>query len=96
MSEPTTDEYEITVREIDGTSENGLGWESTEFDTIRHIEREEDEFLVTPFKVEEGVVKCRCGSWKTFSYPKLTRSLDEPYSTFALCMECGKNWVIAR
>lgn len=56
-------------------------------------EIEQENFLIKPFEIEEGVLQCKCGSKKVFSYQKQVRSLDEPASTFATCTSCGSKWV---
>ena len=54
---------------------------------------EHDGFLIKPFEVDEGVLECgKCGSNKTISYTKQTRSGDESTSVFALCYNCNNKW----
>lgn len=54
---------------------------------------EHDGFLIKPFEVDEGVLECgKCGSNKTISYTKQTRSGDESTSVFALCYQCNNKW----
>jgi DNA-directed RNA polymerase subunit M/transcription elongation factor TFIIS len=53
---------------------------------------EQDDFIEHPFEVEEGVIECKCGSKRVFSYSKQVRSADEPMSTFAHCVKCNKKW----
>ena len=54
---------------------------------------EHDRFLIKPFEVDEGVLECgKCGSNKTISYTKQTRSGDESTSVFALCYNCNNKW----
>ena len=54
---------------------------------------EYDSFLIKPFEVDEGVLECnKCGSNKTFSYSKQTRSGDEATTVFATCSNCGTSW----
>ena len=63
------------------------------YDTYRDIQDEEDHFLLHPFTIEEGVLECsRCGSKRTISYQKQTRSADEGSTTFAKCVDCKKQW----
>ena len=54
---------------------------------------EQNNFIETPFEIEEGVLECDCGSKRVFSYQKQSRSADEPMSTYATCMACKKQWV---
>lgn len=73
--------------------EDKFGWHNPNFDDVMFKQREQDEFIVKPFEVEEGVLKCpKCGQSKTFSYSKQTRSADEPMTTFATCMTCKHKW----
>ena len=70
-----------------------IGFNHSSFDETRFRQREQDEFIVNPFEVEEGVLKCgKCGKSRTFSYTKQTRSADEPMTTFATCMSCKHKW----
>ena len=59
-------------------------WDNPVFNEIKFTQKEQDDFIVTPFQVEEGVLKCpKCGQCRTFSYSKQTRGADEPMTTFA-------------
>ena len=51
-------------------------------------------FLYPP-KISEGAVDCRrCGSKRTISRSKQTRSGDEPTTIKAICMDCNLSWVV--
>jgi DNA-directed RNA polymerase subunit M/transcription elongation factor TFIIS len=64
-----------------------------EYVEFREKIEEHDGFLVKPFEVDEGVLECgKCGSNKTISYTKQTRSGDESTSVFALCYHCNNKW----
>jgi DNA-directed RNA polymerase subunit M/transcription elongation factor TFIIS len=64
-----------------------------EYKEFRNKIEEHDKFLIKPFEVDEGVLECgKCGSNKTISYTKQTRSGDEATSVFALCYECNNKW----
>lgn len=55
--------------------------------------KEMNEYLVNPFEVTEGVIKCvKCDSMKTWSTQQQTRSCDEPMTTFSRCTNCGHYW----
>lgn len=84
--------YNIT--DIISNLKNGeIAWESHDFDQIRFKQKEEDDFIVTPFEVDEGVVECRkCGSKKTFSYQRQDRACDESATTYSQCMNCKSKW----
>ena len=69
-----------------------VGWNNPVFDDILRNQQEQDDFLVNPFEIEEGVQECnKCGSKRTFSYQKQTRSSDEGMTTFIQCV-CGNKW----
>jgi DNA-directed RNA polymerase subunit M/transcription elongation factor TFIIS len=70
-----------------------MGWNNPSFDTVAFQQKEQDDFTISPFQVEEGVLKCpKCGGCKSFSYSKQTRSADEPMTTFATCVSCKYKW----
>ena len=64
------------------------------FYECRIDEEEQDGFIMKPFEVSEGIVVCKCGSNKVFSYSKQSRSADEPMTTYASCTKCKSSWVI--
>ena len=63
-----------------------------EFGKLRLNQEEEDEFMANPAEVEEGVLQCSCGSWRTWSYTLQTCSGDEATSVWAICVACGNKW----
>tara|TARA_A100001015_G_scaffold221287_1_gene248996 strand:+ start:754 stop:1167 length:414 start_codon:yes stop_codon:yes gene_type:complete len=66
------------------------------FEGIKKKVEEHDLFLVKPFEVEEGVLECgKCGSNKTLSYTKQTRSGDESTTVFAVCYDCHNKWMMS-
>ncbi len=70
-----------------------IGYNSQHFDDIRFLQEEQDNFIIKPFEIEEGVLECgKCGSKKTFSYSKQTRGGDEGTTVFAECASCGNRW----
>lgn len=70
-----------------------MGWNHPVFYNVMCRIKEQDDFILKPFEVEEGVIECRCGSKRVFSYSKQSRSADEPMSTYAQCMQCKATWV---
>lgn len=101
------DEYKSLILEIVNAKRNGSSSKyimdilkqgyfldnRKEYVEFRAKIEEHDGFLVKPFEVEEGVLECgKCGSNKTISYTKQTRSGDESTSVFALCYECNNKW----
>lgn len=73
---------------------NGLVlWDNPDMDTYRHKLEEQDDFLENPFEIEDGVIECnKCGSKRTYSYTKQTRSGDEATTVFSVCAQCGAKW----
>lgn len=66
---------------------------ASDYEEYRLKLKEHDGFLIKPFEVDEGVLECgKCGSNKTISYTKQTRSGDESTSVFALCYNCNNKW----
>ncbi len=72
--------------------ERKVGWNHKDYDIERQNLKQQDDFIENPFEVEEGVIECKCGSKKVFSYSKQVRSADEPMTTFATCTVCKKSW----
>ena len=68
-----------------------VNWDHPMFDDMKKKIEEHDDYLVNPFEVAEGVIKCGgCGSMRTFSCQKQCRGGDEPMTTFSRCVDCGK------
>ena len=55
-------------------------------------ENEQNNFIITPFQIEEGIAECKCGSKRVFSYQKQSRSCDEPSTSFYECVACKNKW----
>lgn len=78
-----------------------MGWEHPCFKEMRVRMDEQDDFIINPIDVEEGVLQCKnivkktgilCNSRRVFSFSKQCRGCDEPATTFATCCACGKKW----
>lgn len=67
-------------------------WDHDIFTSVRNRVAEQDDFVMDPFEIEEGVIECRCGSKRVFSFTKQDRSCDEPTTVFAQCLSCNKKW----
>ena len=78
---------------LDDIKINKLIWNHEFYNDMILEENEQNNFIETPFEIEEGVLECDCGSKRVFSYQKQSRSADEPMSTYATCMSCKKQWV---
>ena len=78
---------------LQSIKDNKIGWEHACFENIKFRQKEQDDFIINPFEVEEGALECKkCGSKRTFSYSKQVRSCDEPMTTFAQCISCKAKW----
>ena len=71
---------------------NRTGWNDSVYDSYAQYITEQDAFIERPVQVEEGIGECTCGSKKTLSYSKQTRSCDEGTTVFFTCVECGRKW----
>lgn len=68
-------------------------WNHECFEKIANKITEQDNFIVNPFNIEKGVLKCnKCNSDRVYSYSKMTRSSDESITTFAQCVSCKSKW----
>ncbi|MGL5961574.1 MAG: zinc ribbon domain-containing protein [Cetobacterium sp.] len=73
--------------------QNKLGWNHKQFQKHKKVQQEQDDYILNPFEVEEGVVQCpKCKSFKVFSVAVQTRSADEPTTTMAQCTQCKYKW----
>jgi len=70
-----------------------LNWNHDKFTTLKNIEYEQDQFIIQPFEIIEGIAVCNCGSKRVYSYSKQTRSGDESCTTFNECLKCKAKWV---
>lgn len=80
---------------LDNIRNNKICWEHFTYDDISFLIKEQEDFIINPFVVEEGVIQCKCGSRRVFSYSKSTRSSDEALSVFSQCVECKSKWVFS-
>ena len=70
-------------------------FDSDIYEDVRYRMKEFESFILKPFEVDEGVLTCnKCGSNRTFSYTKQTRSGDEATTVFAVCSKCNARWKI--
>lgn len=67
-------------------------WNHDVYSPFKKRQEEEDNFRLSPFEIEEGVIECKCGSKRTISFQRQTRSADEGSTTFAQCVQCGSKW----
>lgn len=85
----------ISLKEIlMNLKEYKILWDHPSYKDVTKRLEEQDEFIIHPFEVVEGVTNCKkCGSKRVFTYQKQTRGSDEPSSTFATCVLCNAKWV---
>lgn len=70
-------------------------WNNPCFENVANKVAEQNDFIVNPFNVEEGALKCnKCNSKRVLSYSRQVRSSDESTSVFAHCIGCKAKWVI--
>lgn len=69
------------------------GWNHDSLKKYQDIEYEQDCFIIQPFEIIEGIVDCKCGSKRVYSFSKQTRSGDESITTFNECLVCKSKWV---
>lgn len=87
---------DINLQKLLKTIKDGkLYWKSDFYKEMIDKESEQDNFLIKPFEIEEGVLECKCGSKRVYSYSKQSRSADEPMTTYATCMACKSSWTYA-
>lgn len=78
---------------IEKIQKQRFGWNHPTFKLLHRREKEQDEFLSNPPKLEEGVIECRkCGSRKTYSFSKQTRRADESCTVFVRCSQCNNSF----
>ena len=84
----------IPLKDVLQTIKTGkVSWDCDEMEEYKHKLQEQDEFLEKPFEIEDGVIECnKCGSKRTYSYTKQTRSGDEATTVFSVCAKCGAKW----
>ena len=75
--------------------EKNIGWNHPIYNDIKNKIKEQDEYIVNPFSVTEGVITCfKCKSKKTISYNKATRSSDEGITVHVTCSNCNNKWTM--
>ena len=69
------------------------GWEHETYKKLREEEEQQDEFIINPFQeVEDGIVECKCGSKRVYSFSKQTRGGDEGITSYHQCLKCKSKW----
>lgn len=75
---------------MDQVKRREIGFDHPNLEAIRQEFQEQDDFLINPPQVEEGIMECkRCHSKRTFSFSKQTRRSDESATVFIRCSNCS-------
>lgn len=84
----------IEVKEIIANLKTGnIDWNHSTFTSIKKQIQEQDDFIINPFEVVEGVTECKkCGSKRVLTVSSQTRCGDESSTTVAKCIKCKANW----
>jgi transcription elongation factor S-II len=77
---------------LNNIKNENINWKHRFLNDFILDEIEQDNFIMNPFEIEEGVLECKCGSKRVYSYQLQSRSSDEPMTTYAQCMACKKKW----
>ncbi len=69
-----------------------VNWKHPSLNEYIHEEIEQDNFIIQPFEIVEGITECKCGSKRVYSFTKQTRGGDEISTTFNECLSCKSKW----
>ena len=71
---------------------NKVNWKHCSLNEHIQEEIEQDNFIIQPFEIVEGITECKCGSKRVYSFTKQTRGGDEISTTFNECLSCKSKW----
>lgn len=70
-----------------------INYNHEDFELTRDKQKEYDDYLANPFKLEKGLLPCeRCKSERTMSSFKQDRGGDEGTSVYSQCLDCKHKW----
>jgi len=69
-----------------------VNWKHSSLIEYIQEEIEQDNFIIQPFEIVEGITECKCGSKRVYSFTKQTRGGDEISTTFNECLSCKSKW----
>jgi DNA-directed RNA polymerase subunit M/transcription elongation factor TFIIS len=69
-----------------------VNWKHSSLHEYIQEEIEQDNFIIQPFEIVEGITECKCGSKRVYSFTKQTRGGDEISTTFNECLSCKSKW----
>lgn len=83
-----------TVKEVVGILRNEkINYDHEDFELTQNKQKEYDDYLVNPFKLEKGLMPCeKCKSDRTMSSFKQDRGGDEGTSVYSQCLDCKHKW----
>jgi len=71
---------------------SNVNWKHSSLNEYIEEEIEQDNFIMQPFEIVEGITECKCGSKRVYSFTKQTRGGDEISTTFNECLSCKSKW----
>ena len=77
---------------LDDLKQNKVHWKHHSLNDYIDEEIEQDNFIIQPFEIVEGITQCKCGSKRVYSFTKQTRGGDESSTTFNECLNCKSKW----
>lgn len=81
------------IKEIlEDIKKNKFHWRHQSLNDYIDEEIEQDNFIIQPFEIVEGITECKCGSKRVYSFTKQTRGGDESSTTFNECLNCKSKW----